>query len=155
MSRTGTMFSYDFAVQVASSTVRKIASLTGATLALSGVTYGLLRISKEYANTLKTNGLAFGGYLNTMRAMAYDTLDEVNFVDKKTGKVKDTLPSNYLMAIGPKLYELYLDGKDLKEVRAQLTTWLPTLPFAYFDECPCDMRLQIPYVMEATSFFSE
>ncbi len=67
----------------------------------------------------------------------------------------ETLPEIANTYLGTKLYDGVLTGRELKQIREELVDYLPTLPFMYLEECPCDKAKMIPYVMEATNFFSE
>lgn len=87
------------------------------------------------------------------RRIAKDCLVQIDSV--VDGKVVDTLPVEFHTFYGMKLYDEYLCGRDLKKIRSALTEYLPTLPFAYYDRCGCDEQREIPYSMEASSFFSE
>ena len=57
--------------------------------------------------------------------------------------------------LGLKLEEVSPDHSTISRFRSALTEYLPTLPFAYYDRCGCDEQREIPYSMEASSFFSE
>lgn len=87
------------------------------------------------------------------RRIAMDCLVEVQRV--VDDKVTDVLPKEFHTWYGLKIFNEYLSGKDLREIRTQLTEYLPTLPFAYYDTCGCDEQRTIPMVMEASNFFSE
>lgn len=94
-----------------------------------------------------TDGIGF------WRRIAMDCLLEIQSVDAM-GNVVDVLPKEFHTYYGLKIFNEYLDGFDLKTIRTELTEFLPTLPFAYYDTCEaCDR--EIPMVMEASNFFSE
>lgn len=91
------------------------------------------------------------------RRMALDTLTAVQNVridDKGTATVMDEFPIHLVNGLGLKLF-FYFSGEDLRLIRNTLIEELPTMPFAYEDTCPCDRQSKIPYIMEATDFFSE
>ena len=88
------------------------------------------------------------------RRIAMDCLVAVELVDEN-GDVVDTLPKEFHTYYGLKIFNEYLSGKDLKQVRSSLIDYLPTLPFAYYEPCGCDEQREIPMTMEASSFFSE
>lgn len=66
----------------------------------------------------------------------------------------DVLPSEFHTFYGLKIFLEYLSVRDLKNIRNSLIEALPTLPFAYEDTCPHCER-ETPFIMEASSFFSE
>lgn len=87
------------------------------------------------------------------RRIAMDCLTSVDLVTEN-GDVIDTLPKEFHTWYGLKIFNEYLSGKDLRNIRNSLMEHLPTLPFAYSDTCPyCE--LETPMVMEASNFFSE
>lgn len=87
------------------------------------------------------------------RRVAIDCLVGVQYV--VDGVVEDVLPVEFHTYYGLKIFNEYLTGEDLKRVRVALQEYLPTLPFAYYEECGCDEKRQIPMVMEVSNFFSE
>ena len=87
------------------------------------------------------------------RRIAADCL--LSFECVVDGKVVETLPELLLKSYGLKIFNEYLMGKDLKLIRTELIEYLPTLPFAYYDTCGCELQKEIPVAMEATNFFSE
>ena len=99
------------------------------------------------------NERKFSDSIGFWRCIAKDCLLRVESVED--GTVTSVLPTEFHMYYGMKLYDEYLSGKDLKAIRSALTEYLPTLPFAYYDRCGCDEQREIPYSMEASSFFSE
>lgn len=88
------------------------------------------------------------------RRIAMDCLVSVDKVDEN-GNVLDTLPREFHTWYGLKIFNEYLSGKDLREIRNGLIEYLPTLPFAYYEPCGCDQQREIPMVMEVSNFFSE
>lgn len=88
------------------------------------------------------------------RRIAMDCLLEMQTLDEQ-GEVLDILPKEFHTYYGLKIFNEYLDGRDLRTIRELLTEYLPTLPFAYFEPCGCDQQMEIPMVMEASNFFSE
>lgn len=91
------------------------------------------------------------------RRLAFDCLQKMEIVengDTPEEKVVDELPSSANTFLGLNLYENYLDAADLLNVREEMQEFIPTLPFYYEETCPCDKRLKVPYVMEASGFFS-
>ena len=99
------------------------------------------------------NERKFSDSIGFWRCIAKDCLLRVESVED--GTVTSVLPTEFHTYYGMKLYDEYLSGKDLKAIRSALTEYLPTLPFAYYDRCGCDEQREIPYSMEASSFFSE
>lgn len=95
-----------------------------------------------------TDGIGF------WRRIAMDCLLSIQQVNED-GEVIGELPSELIVYYGLKIFNEYLTGLDLKEVRASLTEYLPTLPFAYYEPCGCDEQREIPMVMDASNFFSE
>lgn len=92
-------FTYDFGLAVSTQTISRLTRLTGATLSLAGAYYALQKTSSEYMDTLRSNSLRFGGYLNTMRAIS----EAQDRIIKGTTRysVKDQLKGlNDLMAVG-------------------------------------------------------
>ena len=96
----------------------------------------------------------FSDSIGFWRRIAMDCLLSVECVDKN-GNVVDTLPQEFHTWYGLKIFNEYLSGKDLREIRNALIEYLPTLPFAYYESCGCDNQMEIPMVMEASNFFSE
>lgn len=88
------------------------------------------------------------------RRIAMDCLLSIDKVDEK-GEVVESLPANLIQIYSLKILNEYLSGIDLKTIRREITEYLPTLPFAYYEECGCDRKLEIPVAMEASNFFSE
>lgn len=87
------------------------------------------------------------------RRVAADCL--VRFESVEDGKVIDTLPELLVKSYGLKIFNEYLLGRDLKSIRTELIEYLPTLPFAYYEPCGCDLKKDIPVSMEVSNFFSE
>lgn len=87
------------------------------------------------------------------RRLAMDCLVGVQRIEE--GEIVATLPKEFLTYYGLKIFNEYLSAKDLKVVREMLTSYLPTLPYAYYDKCGCEEQREIPMIMEASSFFSE
>lgn len=96
----------------------------------------------------------FSDSIGFWRRIALDCLVSIEKVDEE-GNVTDVLPEEFKTWYGLRLFNEYLSGKDLRSIREQITTYLPTLPFAYNEPCGCDEQRDIPMVMEASSFFSE
>lgn len=92
-------FTYDFGLAVSTQTITRLTRLTGATLSLAGAYYALQKTSSEYMDTLRSNSLRFGGYLNTMRAIS-EAQDRI-IQGATRYSVKDQLKGlNDLMAVG-------------------------------------------------------
>lgn len=85
------------------------------------------------------------------RRVALDCIISIDRVEE--GNVVSSFPMDKLIWLGLNLFN-YMEGTDLKKIRHTMREELPTMPFAYTEECPCDMKREIPYVMEASSFFS-
>lgn len=96
----------------------------------------------------------FSDSIGFWRRIAMDCLLSVDKVDEE-GNVLDTLPKEFHTWYGLKIFNEYLSGIDLKEIRNEIIECLPTLPYAYYEACGCDERREIPMIMEASSFFSE
>lgn len=95
----------------------------------------------------------FSDTISFWRQIAMDCLLEINCVDAD-GIVLDTLPSEFHVYYGLKIFNEYLSAFDLKEIRTEIMEFLPTMPFAYYEPCPyCDN--ETPMVMEVSNFFSE
>lgn len=91
------------------------------------------------------------------RRIAYDCLLKIEAIHKKedgTEEVIDELPKKAITFMGLRLYDYYLVAQDLQAIREELMEYLPTLPFAYIDRCPCPRSAEIPFVMEGSNFFS-
>lgn len=95
----------------------------------------------------------FSDSIGFWRRVGMDCLLSVERVED--GEVKDVLPKEFHTYYGMKLFNEYLSGRDLREIRAKLIGYLPTLPYAYYEVCGCDEQREIPMVMEASNFFSE
>lgn len=95
----------------------------------------------------------FSDSIGFWRRIAMDCLLSVERVEN--GVVVDTLPREFHTWYGLKIFNEYLSGKDLRSIRNELIEYLPTLPFAYYEQCGCDNQMEIPMVMEASNFFSE
>lgn len=92
------------------------------------------------------------------RKIGLDCLEKIESVeegDTVNEKMLAELPANTKHFLGQRLFDFYLSSEDLRRIREEITEYVPTLPFYYLDECPCERRLQIPHVMEASGFFSE
>ena len=96
----------------------------------------------------------FSDSIGFWRRIAMDCLLAVQRVDEN-GEVLDTLPKEFHTWYGLKIFNEYLSGKDLRNIRNELIEYLPTLPFAYYEPCGCDEQREIPMVMEVSNFFSE
>lgn len=95
----------------------------------------------------------FSDSVGFWRRIALNCLVAIQRVED--GVVTDELPVEFHTYYGLKMFNEYLMGVDLKKIRTELTEHLPTLPYAYFEECGCDDKREIPMVMEVSSFFSE
>lgn len=95
----------------------------------------------------------FSDSIGFWRRIAMDCLVSIDKVED--GKVVDTLPSEFHTYYGLKILNEYISGIDLKTIRTALQENLPTLPYAYYEECGCDEQRQIPMVMDVSNFFSE
>lgn len=89
------------------------------------------------------------------RRLALECLESVQCIGKDGETITSELPSQYKTFYGLKLFNDYLGAKDLKKIRTELQEALPTLPFAYYEPCGCDRNMEIPMIMETSSFFSE
>ena len=92
------------------------------------------------------------------RKISLDCLLKIESVedgDTPTERLNAELPIIAKSYMGIRFFDLHLSSEDLKGIREELTEYIPTLPFYYLDECPCDRRLMIPHIMEASGFFSE
>lgn len=99
------------------------------------------------------NESVFSDSITFWRRIAMDCLVAINHVED--GQVVDTLPTVFHSYYGLKIFNEYLSGKDLRNIRNSIIEYLPTLPFAYYEPCGCDEQREIPMTMEATNFFSE
>lgn len=90
------------------------------------------------------------------RRIAVDCLIEIQSVKGKgdDADVMDIFPREKNMWLGLNLFK-YLDSRDLRQIRTSLIEELPTMPFVYEDDCPCDQQRRIPFAMNASAFFSE
>lgn len=95
----------------------------------------------------------FADSIGFWRRIAMDCLVSVERVEND--EVIDTIPKEFYTWYGLKIFNEYLSGRDLKSIRTELTEYLPTLPFAYYEVCGCDLQKEIPMTMEASNFFSE
>lgn len=96
----------------------------------------------------------FSDSIGFWRRIAMDCLVSVDCVDVE-GNVTDTLPKEFHTWYGLKIFNEYLTGKDLRNIRNSLIEYLPTLPFAYYEPCGCSEQREIPMAMEVSNFFSE
>lgn len=96
----------------------------------------------------------FSDSIGFWRRIAMDCLLSVDSVDED-GNVLETLPKEFHTYYGLKIFNEYLSGKDLRNIRNELIEYLPTLPFAYYEPCGCDDQREIPMTMEVSNFFSE
>lgn len=96
----------------------------------------------------------FSDSIGFWRRIAMDCLLSVELVTEN-GDVLECLPKEFHTWYGLKIFNEYLSGKDLRNIRNGLIEHLPTLPFAYYEPCGCDEQREIPMVMEASNFFSE
>lgn len=95
----------------------------------------------------------FSDSIGFWRRIGMDCLVSIDKVDEE-GNVLETLPPEFHTYYGLKIFNEILSGKDLRAIRNGLIEYLPTLPFAYFEECPyCEQ--EIPMTMEVSNFFSE
>lgn len=74
---------------------------------------------------------------------------------KSVGDVTHEFPMEKFVWLGMALFDKYLDSDVLQKVRTALREEPPTLPFTYEGICGCPMQREIPYAIEAKSFFSE
>lgn len=95
----------------------------------------------------------FDRNIELWRRMGADCLVGIQRVDEN-GEVVHEIPENYLRMLAIKIYK-DLDISSLKKIRHALREELPVLPFAYMDDCACDLKKQIPYTLESSGFFSE
>lgn len=88
------------------------------------------------------------------RRIAFDCLRGIRSVDAD-GKLIAEFPMEALGVIGRKLFDEYLYGEDLMEIRRVLREEPPSLPFYYEEECAnASCRKMTPVTTEANSFFS-
>jgi len=87
------------------------------------------------------------------RKISLDCITEIRRVSSD-GSVTDAFPMDKFIWVSLDFFTL-CSIEALREIRRCMREELPTYPFNYKDECPCDMRREIPYTMEASSFFSE
>lgn len=123
-----------------------------------GLTFNKLIYKVPTIKEAISNEKFFDNSIVFWRRIAFDCLRTIAAVenpDKKDEKTLDELPESAINFLGIRFYDLVLSGMDLKIIRGELMEYLPTLPFMYEEECPCERALKIPYVMEATNFFSE
>lgn len=86
------------------------------------------------------------------RYMAADCLVAIQEV--VDNKIVEEIPNTLFTWIGMKLFDQYMTSTDLGLVRKSFMDDIPQMPFDYKRVCPCPMQKEIPYSMEATSFFS-
>lgn len=96
----------------------------------------------------------FSDSIGFWRRIAMDCLVSIDKIDEN-GVVLDSLPKEFFTWYGLKIFNECLSGVDLKSIRNSLIECLPTLPYAYYEQCGCDEQREIPMVMEASNFFSE
>ena len=87
------------------------------------------------------------------RMVALDCIQQIQCIDD--GAVIETLPDEFKVWYGMKIFNELLMRKDLHKIRQALLEYLPTLPFVYYEICGCDQNRTIPVTMDASSFFSE
>lgn len=92
--------------------------------------------------------------LNFWRRISFDCITNIQSITAE-GKVLAEVPHEYMLTLGTKLFDKYMEAEDLRAVRTAIREEAPTLGFSYKDVCPCDRAKEIPYAMEASSFFSE
>jgi len=120
-----------------------------------GVSYNTLQFNVVTLGDCIRNEAHVGRNVEFWRYVALSCLAGVQETDStKDDSFISEFPMHYIKGMGLKFFHLF-DGVDLKKIRTCLIEELPTMPFGYEDECPCDLKKTIPYVMEATNFFSE
>lgn len=90
--------------------------------------------------------------IDLWRRIAADCLIGIQSVEDD--KIVAEFPTEKIPWLGLKFFT-YFDSSDLKKIRFTLREELPTMPFSYMGECPCDFKRTIPFAMEASGFFSE
>ena len=92
--------------------------------------------------------------LKLWKKIALDCLEAIQEVDAD-GKVISEFPREQMHVI-PEVtfYNCLGVGKNSAAVRYTLQEELPSMPFDYTEECGCPRARQIPFAMEASSFFS-
>jgi len=102
---------------------------------------------EKYATT---DGIKF------WRKLAFECLTNIQSVEtvEEVTKVIANVPTETFVWLGDALMNKYLDAEDLAQVRRAMREELPTMPFSYRDCCPSCNR-ETPFMMEASSFFSE
>lgn len=95
----------------------------------------------------------FSDSIGFWRRIALDCMVAIQRIEND--EVIDTLPAEFHTWYGLRLFNEFLSGYDLRNIRKTLLEFLPTLPFAYYQPCGCDEARDIPMVMDASNFFSE
>lgn len=122
-----------------------------------GIKFNLLKFKIPTLGIAIKNEQYASRNLEFWRKIGLDCLEGVLWAEKNPDgsiKVMEEFPLIKLTAMGLKFYNFF-DASDLGKIRNTLREELPTMPFAYEDDCVCDMQRKIPYTMEATNFFSE
>lgn len=86
------------------------------------------------------------------RKLSIDCLVKIEEI--RDNKTIVEFPSDQLIFLGTKLFDQYLSSEDLRAIRDAIREDCPTMPFDYNDTCPCPSNKEIPFSMEASSFFS-
>lgn len=89
------------------------------------------------------------------RQIAFDCMIGMYCVDEEDESKVIEIPRDVNALMGMKLYSTELCSRDLRNIREGLREAIPTLPFAYEEDCGCPQHKQIPVVMEASNFFGE
>jgi len=104
-----------------------------------------------------TDGIKFWRKLAFECLTAIQSVEQVPVVgttDKFDTNIIAAVPTETFVWLGDTLMNKYLDAEDLAKIRFVMREELPTMPFAYKDCCPSCNR-ETPFMMEASSFFSE
>lgn len=98
----------------------------------------------------------FDRNIELWRRVGADCLESIRSVSREEGEdeIVTSIPSNFNTLLGIKIYK-ELTAKNLKTIRHELRESLPVIPFAYKDECPCDLNREIPFALDPSGFFSE
>lgn len=95
----------------------------------------------------------FDQNIELWRRVGADCLEAIQKIDDE-GNVEYELPKKFVRLIGIKLFGVLL-ARNLKVIRHELRESLPVMPFAYMDDCACDSKRKIPFVLDSSGFFSE
>jgi len=122
---------------------------------IHGMKYNMIR----YRVPLLGDGIANEGLASDevefWRNISFTCQEGLYFVEKGENgyAIVDSIPSEYAMGMGKRLYNSTFTTKSLKLIREKLQTSLKSAPLYYRDKCPSCNRLT-PHIAAVENFFS-